>query len=346
MAVTLKMIADHVGLSQSAVSQILNGRGVDYSSQETRARVFAAAKELGYHRKFAYKLLSGDHTGTVAILLTSRREDTEEHIRVLIMQLLQEIAFRNCASYVAVRGDDEYNHDLIKKLLDRGTDCFLSIGALPAAMIEDIRQSGHPAAGFGTPLLDCGVRHNFAPACADILRFFMQSGKSKFRMITHNSSWGRIEGLQFVFPDIPVNELVRKYCLFFHFEDSTDTDKMTEYGYEMTDELFNKEPDTQAVFYHNDYYALGGIRWLCDHGIAIGDEVLVAGVNNILGIRANPFPVSSIAHNISGAVSELLRILNHEPARVTVFQPEAIIRTKKDKFQDLQKNNFQRKDKK
>lgn len=44
--VTLKTIAEHTGLSVPTVSQILNGRDVNYSSAATRERVLKAAREL------------------------------------------------------------------------------------------------------------------------------------------------------------------------------------------------------------------------------------------------------------------------------------------------------------
>ena len=49
--VTTKDIADHVGLSQSAVSMILNNKTNVSFSDSTRQKVLDAAKELGYQKK-------------------------------------------------------------------------------------------------------------------------------------------------------------------------------------------------------------------------------------------------------------------------------------------------------
>lgn len=57
MAGMLKIIAERAGLSQSTVSQILNRKANDFSSEETRQRVFALASELGYKQNFGHKLL-------------------------------------------------------------------------------------------------------------------------------------------------------------------------------------------------------------------------------------------------------------------------------------------------
>ena len=49
--VTTKDIADHVGLSQSAVSMILNNKTNVSFSDSTRQKVLDAAKELGYQKR-------------------------------------------------------------------------------------------------------------------------------------------------------------------------------------------------------------------------------------------------------------------------------------------------------
>lgn len=49
--VTTKDIADHVGLSQSTVSMILNNKSNVSFSESTKKKVFDAAKELGYQKR-------------------------------------------------------------------------------------------------------------------------------------------------------------------------------------------------------------------------------------------------------------------------------------------------------
>lgn len=49
--VTTKDIADYVGLSQSAVSMILNNKTNVSFSDSTRQKVLDAAKELGYQKR-------------------------------------------------------------------------------------------------------------------------------------------------------------------------------------------------------------------------------------------------------------------------------------------------------
>ncbi|MBU3844685.1 MAG: LacI family transcriptional regulator [Candidatus Anaerobiospirillum pullicola] len=84
MAITLKELADHLGLSTAAVSKALCGKS-DISAQ-TRERVQAAAKKLGYSPNYSAKKLRQGHTSMVALMLPSMTENAF-HTSPFFMQL-------------------------------------------------------------------------------------------------------------------------------------------------------------------------------------------------------------------------------------------------------------------
>ena len=90
MAATLKTISERVGISQAAVSMILNRSSKDISSQATRDKVFAIAKELNYKQKFGHKLLRGDKTHAAVILISIKRLLMEEPIQQLPLSSPEE----------------------------------------------------------------------------------------------------------------------------------------------------------------------------------------------------------------------------------------------------------------
>lgn len=73
--VTVKQIAAAVGLSQPAVSQVLNGTG--RISEETRKRVLEAAKQLGYRPNAAARAVVTRRTQQVGVLVLNNPEDPE-----------------------------------------------------------------------------------------------------------------------------------------------------------------------------------------------------------------------------------------------------------------------------
>src|SRR6188768_1453631 len=72
--VTMKDVALHAGVSRTAVSLVLNGRQSVALADETRARVLAAAAELGYRPNAGARALANqrsDWYGLVTEIVTA-----------------------------------------------------------------------------------------------------------------------------------------------------------------------------------------------------------------------------------------------------------------------------------
>lgn len=68
--VTIKDVAERGGVSKTAVSYVLNGRQTGVRiSEETRSRVLAAARELGYHPNALARGLARRQTDTLALVM-------------------------------------------------------------------------------------------------------------------------------------------------------------------------------------------------------------------------------------------------------------------------------------
>lgn len=75
--VTVKAIAEAVGLSQPAVSQVLNGTG--RISAETRQRVMAMAEEMGYRPNAAARAIVTRKTRQVGVLVLNNPADPDTY---------------------------------------------------------------------------------------------------------------------------------------------------------------------------------------------------------------------------------------------------------------------------
>jgi LacI family transcriptional regulator len=66
----LKELADHLGLSQTTVSRVLNGSAKDYRiSEETQQRVLAAARKLNYKANALARSLRSKRSKTVGVMV-------------------------------------------------------------------------------------------------------------------------------------------------------------------------------------------------------------------------------------------------------------------------------------
>jgi DNA-binding LacI/PurR family transcriptional regulator len=72
MAVTLRDIAERVGLSPAVISRVLNNRPGVWVSEDNRLRILKAAEEMGYRPAAAARSLRSGCTYTVAFLLVQR----------------------------------------------------------------------------------------------------------------------------------------------------------------------------------------------------------------------------------------------------------------------------------
>src|ERR1041385_3466152 len=70
MPITMREVARHAGVSKAAVSYVLNGRSDTMRiAEQTRERILAAVRELGYHPNGLARSLARQRTHTVTIVM-------------------------------------------------------------------------------------------------------------------------------------------------------------------------------------------------------------------------------------------------------------------------------------
>ncbi|MBS1707285.1 MAG: LacI family DNA-binding transcriptional regulator [Armatimonadetes bacterium] len=102
MRTRLKDVAEQLKLSPALVSRVLNGRPGVWASDETRSRIFQAAKDLNYQPSSSARALSAGKTSTVSLVY---RRLPDIHYRLaytgLVDVLSEEVQARGCNLVVA-----------------------------------------------------------------------------------------------------------------------------------------------------------------------------------------------------------------------------------------------------
>ena len=330
MAGTLKIIAERAGLSQSTVSQILNRRSNDFSSEKTRQRVFRLAHELGYKQNFGHKLLRGDKTHTAAILLSMHRIGLEEHIQALIIRLLDQLENKGYGAYLVTLADTaEKNLETVKELITRGVDSFMFLGhPVGAELLETyIFEQKRTLIGYGTGF-SRKIREDTSGSTAEIIRFFLESGHRSFRFFAGTPvHLDRVKGICEAFPGKTEKVLLKKYLIDLGpLAEHNDINTFAVLGYQATKRAFELDPSIDACFYLSDYFAVGGLRYLMGSGKKIGSDVLVAGFNNIHAIRNFPLPVSSAEHDVQSITEALIGEMTQTGAMERIIPTRTVIR--------------------
>lgn len=322
--VSLKMLAEHLGLSPATVSFVLNNAPNRSIPEATRERVREAARHFKYQPSMVARLLKGKRSQTIGILLPELGEGY--HAQVLAGAA--EVFMRE--GYFFFTAHHRHRKDLVEEyprlLLQRGVEGILTIDThLESALeIPTVTVASHKALpGITNILLD----HDRAAELA--LGHLARCGHSRIVYMRgasfssdSNSRWRSIVrvakalGLR-----IPESHIIR-------LEKDLNTPEL---GYPAVAQMLMRQRDFTAVLCFNDVSAIGCIRALHDAGLTVPQQVSVVGFDDI---QSASFYVPSLttirqplAQMGSMAANLLLKKLKGEHTESLVkIEPELIIR--------------------
>lgn len=333
--VTLKTIASSCGLSISAVSQILNNRSCDYSSESTRRLVRETARRLGYRRNYGYRLMRGQRTRTVTVLTSMAHSRNEENIRVLILLILDCLEQEGYTCMLGSFGEDEEaNLDKVREYISRGTEHFIILHTpVGYKKIEELIE------GSGKTLMavsPCFRRHVYVSSyaatkelvsflrsqCGDDMRILLASN----HINEHNP---RLRAFCTGFPELSAAEVisafVRSYSEF-HFNKNRYIQESFNAAYAWTEELLRREPDVTGIICGNDNFALGAASYIVKSGRRLGKDILLAGFNDDTAVQQYPYPISSGNHDWDKRVKQIVHHALQEGECRKIFDARAVIR--------------------
>lgn len=330
--VSLKTIAVEAGLSVCTVSEILNNKPNNFSSEITKQKVRQIANALGYRPNFGYRLMRGEKTKTVSIILAESFGRKESHIQRMVVDTMSEFDRMGYACYLSTFTFDP-NENLVKirELIARGSQHFILIGTPYGGeqIEEEIIKSGKNYIGYSSSFRRT-VNPDSISGAEAILRYFISEGRNNFRIvISHDKNLKLIANSRFaalarVFPELDENSLGKKHVhmlgdLLSMDENIREEDLLFSIGYSATAELLARDPDVQALSYSSDNFALGGAKYLLEKGIVIGKDILVAGFNNTMAVKAYPFPISSVEHDVKSISKALIEeSFNDQPINMII----------------------------
>lgn len=322
--ITLRDVARNCNLSVPTVSQILNNRTSNFSSEETRRLVRETAEKLGYQPNLGYKIMRGISTKTVALIIGSRTIKDLEFVRQLVFMILEHLSCRGYSVYIETMPDDwSKRHDIMMNLIQRGAEHFIAINK-PCEW-EDLdaleQQTGITIMTFRS-LHRNAVNVNVEKGVSLLLEHCLERGCRKIRAIM---PWDgeRVKALS---KTLKKNEDELRSIIYTHSIPRTDSPEELlaahmKCGYEKTKELFEKEPDTDAVLYLTDYFAIGGANYLRETGRVIGKDVRLMAFNETLPVQAYPYPISSVSHNLKAVVDCIMENFTKRDAGIFNIDP-------------------------
>jgi DNA-binding LacI/PurR family transcriptional regulator len=335
--VNLRTLAEHLELSQTTVSLVLNNSPSAKSiPQETRNRVLEAATRLNYRPNYFARSLRQSRSMSVGVLAPDLSEGYFTRVMSGVVKELTN------AHYFYFTACHDWNKDLIEQyprmLVERAVDGFLLLNtpaeqiAVPVPVVAISAHS--PMQNVTNIVLDhhkavgIALKHLFELGHRRIA--FMRGPKaipdSDFRWQSIQEVAGEI-GLR-----IDPSLVVRIDATGWSSE--TGQHPMApEIGYKPMQALLKETKDFTAVFCFNDISAIGAIRALKDVGLRVPEDVSVVGFDDIQSAAYSTPSLTTVRQPLfemgqKGAKILLDRIGNRDadyPSEIVV-EPELVIR--------------------
>jgi len=326
--VSLKFLAEHLGLSPATVSLVINrspsAKSIPHRTQE---RVLAAARELNYRPSFVARSLRAQRSFTIGVVVP----EISEGYAALVMSGIEDDLLEEGYFYFVV--SHRHRADLIEEyprlLQQRAVEGLIAVDTAcrKGVPIPVVAVSGHnEVEGVTNIALD----HKRAAELA--MEHLAQLGHRKIACI---------KGQEFS-SDTKVRwEAVRGAATKLHLEIDERLVGQLEgessspaLGYEVTRKLLGSGERFTALFAFNDISAIGAIRALREAGLRVPEDVSVVGFDDIQSAAFQNPGLTTVRQPLRQmgviAAETLLKRINAPakapyPKMITV-EPELIVR--------------------
>ena len=269
---TLKDVAKLACVDVSTVSRALNN--TSYVHPETKERVYAAARELGYHPNIVAQALRQGKRHTIGVVVPRL------HLTIfseVLQGIEQQALSQGYATLICTTNDDP---KVEKACLDR-LRCGFCDGIIIAStgrnqrLLRDIQAGGVAVVQLirkQDPELSSIVA-DYAASGRDAVRFLYGKGCRRIGLINgamHLAPYReRFEGYREAMAELGLEELTS------HSDREVNS---FGYGHECAGALLDENPDLDAIISAVDIQGLGAIRAVSERGLRIPEQVRISSL--------------------------------------------------------------------
>lgn len=269
---TLKDVARLACVDVSTVSRALNN--TSYVHPDTKARIYAAAKELGYHPNVMAQALRAGRRHTIGVVVPRL------HLAIfseILQGIEEEGRQQGYATLICVTEDNPATEkECLNRLRGGFADGIIIVATgRNGRLLRDIRASGIPILQLvrKQELRISSVTVDYVSCGYDAVQFLYKKGCRQIGLISgslHLAPYKeRQDGYQ---------KAVRELGLDENYSECSEPVNSFEYGYECAEQLLDENEDLDAIIAAVDIQGLGAIRALTERGAKIGEEVRVVSL--------------------------------------------------------------------
>jgi LacI family transcriptional regulator len=324
--ITLKAVAQHLGLTPGTVSAVLNDSPSARSiPQDTKNRIRAAATELNYRPNFFARTLRNKRTYTIGVIA---EEIGDSYSSPIISGIEQYLRKRDYFFLTVVHRHDPALLSRYSQLLsERGVEGIITVDTTvqEAPMLPTVAIAGHKKLkGVTNIVLD----HQKAAVLA--LNHLKSLRHERIAFMKGNpissDSIDRWDAISHVAAAIGIN-IDPALPLQDHTDDPTPM-----LGHPFTKQLLARQKPFTAIFAYNDISAIGAIRALQEQGLRVPQDISVLGFDDIPGAAFQTPSLTTVRQPLKrmgevAAQTLLDRIEGKKeyPAEIAI-EPELVVR--------------------
>lgn len=324
--ITLKAVAEHVGLTPGTVSAVLNDSPSSRSiPQETKNRIHAAAKELNYKPNFFARTLRNKRTYMIGVIAEEIGDSYGSMVISGIEAHLRKVDYFFLT--VAHRHDENLLNQYSQLLLQRGVEGFITVDTTihEAFSLPTVAVAGHrQVKGVTNVVLD----HLKAATLA--LNHLASLGHERIAFMKGNplssDSKDRWRAICEVAQKIGL-KVDTQLTVQIDIDDPTP-----QLGYPFAKQLLARNKPFTALFAYNDISAIGAVRALQESGLRVPQDVSVMGFDDIPSAAFNTPTLTTVRQPLArmgqvAAQTLLERIAGKDdyPSEIAI-EPELVVR--------------------
>lgn len=266
------------------VSRVLRNRGD--VSEKTRIKVLAAAKEIGYVPNKIAGALASNRVNLVAVIIPSLSNMVFPEVLTGINEVLETTALQPVVGVTDYRPEKE-EKVLYEMLSWRPSGVIIAglehteaarsmLNAAGIPIVEIMDTDGKPVDAM------VGISHRRAGremAKAILKAGYRRIGFMGTKMPLDHRARKRFEGF---------TEALAKEGVEIEDRDFYSGGSALAKGREMTQEMLERSPDLDFLYYSNDMIGAGGLLYLLDQGIDVPGQIGLAGFNDVELLQGLP----------------------------------------------------------
>ena len=320
--VTQAQIAEKLGISRQLVTFALGG--YPQVSKESRARILAAALEMGYRPNPHARAMLRKKTGIIALWIPDQISTHYSHVARELGRLVKQAGQELIISEVGAA-------DMKQIWTHVPFDGICAVDASKAVQLEL-----KSLAAKSVPVVSLG---SYSSSVTDNVHVDMEAGTTQAMQHLIGSGFRRIAHATFVRKNIAgesrrigYTNAMREAGLETEFIHYPLSERQRPVARQLIRDYVAAHGKPEAIFCHSDDAALGIYRGLCDAGIRVPADIALVGCDGIEDTEYLECPLTTLVQPVAEMCDAAWQFLQNRlaepttPIQQTILTPQLAIR--------------------